>query len=410
MKYLFQLDTLFATLFIFLVIGLIGSLPFQFEAIDPIAEALKDFETTDIVFNQLRDPDDETVDQDIVLINIGEEKRATIAKQIDILNKYEPKVMAMDIRFIKDKTPDQDFPLMMAFSQVENLVLGARMYDRDSVEKFQWHSLETSNTKFTQYGTNAFVNVATGDIDEGGFLTIRKFVPKAKLGDSTMINFVSKIVQIYDSSKYATLMERRNIEEIINWRGNISPPAEPMDAKFMALDVQDVLQENFDGSLIKDKILLFGFMGRDLKDKYHFEDKFYTPLNESSAGRAYPDMYGVVVHANTVSMILNEKYINYFPAYLNALIAFILCYLNVAIFLWIADTAKVYYDLITKTLQIVESIILLFIVVVMMNKFALKVEFTFALIAVLLSGDLTELYAGSVRDLFLRGLKKVGLT
>lgn len=408
MKYLFQLDTVFATLFIFLIIGLIGALPFQFETVDPIAEALKDFETTDIVYNQLRDPESIGVDQDIVLINIGEEDRATIAKEIEILNQYEPKVMAMDIRFIKDKAPNQDFPLMMAFSQVENLVLGARMYDRDSTDQFWWHSLETSNPKFTQYGTNAFVNVATGDQDEGGFLTIRNFVPKAKVGDSTMLNFSAKIVQIYDSSKYRKLMDRRITEEIINWRGNIDME-DPINSKFMVLDVEDVLNENFDGSLVKDKILLFGFLGRHLRDKYHMEDKFFTPLNEALAGRAYPDMYGVIVHANVISMILHENYITPLPNFVNLLLAFILCYLNVALFLFIADTAKVYYDLITKAWQIIESILLLFIVVVILHWYSIKVEFTFALIAILLSGDLTELYAGSIRDLVLRALRRLGL-
>jgi len=409
MKYIFQLDTLFATLFIFFVIVGIGSIPISFDAVDPVAEALKDFESTDIVFNQLHDPAEIAVDENIVLINIGEVNRATIAKQIDILNKYQPKVMAMDIRFIKDKTPDQDFPLMMAFSQVKNLVLGARMYDLDSVKDITWHSLETSNPKFTQYGVNAYVNVHTGDANGGGFRTTRRFIPRAKMNDSTMLSFPAKIAQLYDSTKFEKLMQRTNVEEIINWRGNIYPD-DLMKSKFMVLDVEDVLNENFDGSIIKDKILLFGFMGRHLRDEFHIDDKFYTPLNEQLAGRAYPDMYGVVVHANVISMILHEDYINYLPNFLNALIAFILCYLNVALFLYIADKAKIYYDLITKMWQLVESIALMTIVVILMSNYNLKIEFTFALIAILLSGDLTELYAGSIRDIFLKLLKKVGLT
>lgn len=409
MKYLFQLDTLFATLFIFFVIFGVASLPFEFDAVDPIADALQDFETTDIVFNQLVDYEEVPVDPNIVLVNIGEVNRATIAKQIEILNRYQPKVMAMDIRFIKDKTPDQDFPLMMAFSQVQNLVLGSRLYDTDTLKDLTWHSMETSNPKFTQYGTNAFVNLHTGDENGGGFRTSRMFIPRAKLNDSTMLSFPAKIVQLFDSTKFNVLMKRTNATEIINWHGNIFPDDLPK-SKFMALDVNDVLNENFDGSMIKDKILIFGFLGRNIRDEFHIEDKFYTPLNEQMAGRAYPDMYGAVVHANVISMILNERYINYFPNVVNALIAFILTYLNVALFLFISDKAKVYYDLITKAWQLIESIILMTIVIVLMYNYNLKIEFTFALIAILLSGDLTELYAGSVRDLFLRGLKRLGLT
>ncbi len=410
MKYLFQLDTLFATLFIFLVIGLIGSINIgsSAEGLDPISDALKDFESTDIVYNSLRAPEDIPVDTNVILVNIGEVNRATIAKQIEILNQYKPKVMAMDIRFIKDKTPDQDFPLMMAFAQVENLVLGARMYEADTAEDLTWHNLETSNPKFTQYGTNAFVNVYTGDENGGGFRTTRSFIPKARLGDSTFWSFPAKIVELYQPEKFEVLKNRAQVKEVINWKGNINPD-DFMKNKFMVLDVDDVLNENFDGEMIKGKILLFGFMGRHLRDEFLIDDKFYTPLNEQLAGRAYPDMYGVVVHANVISMILREDYINYPPGFLNALVAFILTYLNVALFLFIADKAKIYYDLITKGWQIIEAIALLGIAVIVMHKYQLKFEFTFALIAILLSGDLTELYAGSVRDLFIKGFKKLGL-
>ena len=67
-----------------------------------------------------------------------------------------------------------------------------------------------------------------------------------------------------------------------------------------------------DLSFIKDKIVLLGFMGINLNDKT-FEDIFFTPLNERYAGKSFPDMYGVVIQANIISMILNKKYINTMP-------------------------------------------------------------------------------------------------
>jgi hypothetical protein len=410
MKYLIKLDTLFATLFIFFSIAFIGFLGsfVHLDFLDPVGQALKDLETTDVVFSQMQG--DQAFEDEVVLVNIGEVNRATIAKQIEILNKYEPSVIGLDIRFIKDKTPDQDFPLMMAFAKTKNLVLGGRMYNEDSLIHNNWMAMETSNIKFIDYGKTAFVNMKTNENDEvnGGFRTSRVFIPTATVQDSTVLSFAAKICDIHRPETAKKLLERGNYEEIINWRGDVDP-MNIMNSKFLALDVNDVLEENFDPSMVKGKILLFGFMGRHLRDEHNIEDMFYTPLNERMAGRAYPDMYGVVVHANIISMILHEKYIDHTPFWVGLLITFLLVYLNVALFLYIADRHKVYYDLITKGIGILETILIMGLIVGAMASFHLKIELTGAIIAVLLAGDLTELYAGSIRDLFIKLMNKLGI-
>ena len=63
--------------------------------------------------------------------------------------------------------------------------------------------------------------------------------------------------------------------------------------------------------MVEGKIVLFGYLG-DRLGAPQWEDKFFTPLNESIAGRANPDMYGPVIHANIASMVLNDDYIDGF--------------------------------------------------------------------------------------------------
>ena len=75
--------------------------------------------------------------------------------------------------------------------------------------------------------------------------------------------------------------------------------------------------------------------------------------------------------------------------------------------LWIAEKAKTYYDLITKSLQLVEAIILLFVTVYFLYNYNVKIDMTYPLVAVLLSGDLTELYSGSVKELGKRAIKRL---
>ena len=56
-------------------------------------------------------------------------------------------------------------------------------------------------------------------------------------------------------------------------------------------------------------------------------------MNERPAGRTYPDMYGIVVHANVISMILRRDYIHDAPSWLNILISILVAYFNVALFI-----------------------------------------------------------------------------
>jgi CHASE2 domain-containing sensor protein len=396
---LFRIDTLICTLYIFIVIGILGSIALNIDALDPVNQALQDLETTDIVFTKLGR--ETTSDTNIVLVNIRQVDRKTIAKQIEILNKYEPKVIGIDAFFRKEKSPDQDFPLMMAFAQTENLVLVSELSEYDENTNC-WQKVEKSHPDFVEFAHTGFANVVTGEQKEG-FRTVREFVPQFCVADSVELSFTSKIISLYDSAAYNYLIKRGNETEVINWRGT--------EVKFVALDVEDVLEENFDPLLLKDKIVLMGYIGETLYDKNSLIDIFYTPLNERSAGRAYPDMFGVVVHANVISMSLHKKYINKPPTWLAALIAFVICYLNIALFIYIADRFKVYYDLITKAVQIVEVIFLLFVVVFVMLKFDFKLDLTFAMIVILLSGDLTELYIGSLKGIAINlWYKSRGLT
>jgi hypothetical protein len=117
----------------------------------------------------------------------------------------------------------------------------------------------------------------------------------------------------------------------------------------------------------------------------------------------------VVVHANVISMILHENYIEQMPDWIRNLLILVICYLNVALFLYVAKKYKIYYDLITKSLQIVEVVVFMYVVVHFMLEMKLKVHLTLLFAAILLSGDLTELYAGSLKPIVVKYLTRFGI-
>ena len=64
-------------------------------------------------------------------------------------------------------------------------------------------------------------------------------------------------------------------------------------------------------------------MGENEK-AYSMKDRYFTPLNEKYSGRSHPDMHGVLVHANIISMIQHADYINEVSEVRLYIIAFLL--------------------------------------------------------------------------------------
>ncbi len=388
-------DDIFGTLFLFAFMGLLTFIP-SFDHLDPISDALRDYETTDIVFSTLQE--EPPADTNITIVNIAQVDRATIGRMLEIIGRYKPAVVGIDAFFRSEKGPAQDFPLMMGMAKIDNLVLVSEL-DSLSDDKENWHEVNYSNSMFMEHATSGFANVITGEQTHGNFRTVREFVPSFIVNDTLVTNFTTKIVSLFDSSAYRDLMKRNNHLETINWKGNYK--------KFTHLDYDDVLNERFGPGAVKDKIVLFGYIGEYVGDKDSYIDKFFTPMNERPAGRTYPDMYGIVVHANVISMILNRNYIDSADSWVNILISILVAYFNVALFLWVAHRYKALYDLITKPFQIFELIFLVFVSVILLLNFQIKLNLTVTLIAIAFSGDLTELYYGSVKGLALRQWEKI---
>lgn len=383
----------FCTGFILIVVYLLVKLPAQFDLLDPIGEALNDFELTDMVFSQLKE--NPPPDTHIVLVNIGTLDRSGIAEQIKALNKFKPKIIGIDVFFRERRDFRSDIELMLALQEVENLVLVSDLLDPDSASNC-FQGMSSSNVIFTGNASLGFAEMKT---TAEGYKTVREFVPFSCVKDSATAAFSVVVAGKFDSASVDLLKRRHNEREVINWKGNYR--------NFYQLDVKDILNPESDLSFIKDKIVLMGFMGEHQLGEPSLEDTFFTPLNPIPAGRSYPDMYGVTLHANIISMILEREYIFQFPWWGDILITIVLLYLNVALFIYIAERKKVYYDLITKSLILIEIIVLFALSILLLLYFHVKLDFTFAILTILLSGDLTELYVGSLRELSKNAIQKM---
>lgn len=336
----YWIKSVFATIFIFLFMVFAGSFLAIFDFLDPIGEALEGYEITDQVFSNPTWRDVPAAEEDIVIVNIGMLPRRGIAEQINIINSFGPKVIGLDAVF-RTLKPDTlgDMMLAAALANSPNVLMYEKLIEPD--DDGIWQNNIKSNPIFTQDHPTASVNLIIEDAEaqQFNFKTCRSFFPREYLKNNetnqvdTVLAFGVALAQYLKPENVEALFARQKEEEIINYKGNVIDFGRTrLGTRFFALDVYDVLDTLFTPDLIKDKIVLMGFLGESFADSRSFEDKYFTPLNKVQAGRANPDMFGVVVHANIISMILQNDYLDNMSGYSGYVLAFIVCFLNVLLF------------------------------------------------------------------------------
>jgi len=412
----FWIDCILATAFVFIVLwGLLRVTELNiFNALDPLSQALDDVELTDYAFSKLR-IEDPPLDPNIVIVNTGYLSRAEIAQQIRVLSQFEPKLFALDIIFSCDGglTDSVNCPqrydtlgnllLADAIANAGTVVMANKLWQSSVVVKMGdvdiYDSLEHTDADLRLQSHEGFVNLPTGADHQEDLKVCRSVNPAVDVNDKKELAFSVKVAQLYDSAITNQFLARGKEEEIINYRGNIVDwhGASTYPGRYIVLDWDQALDPStFTPGLLKDKIILMGFLGGDLRDT-SWDDKFFTPLNKIFAGRARPDMYGVVVHANIISMILNADYVDELYLWQQIAIAVVLCMLNVALFSFIFRKIPIWFDTATVGLQLVQLLLFAILVPYVFYWLDFKLEITLALAALALAGPCFEIYISIIK-------------
>lgn len=417
----FLLDCFLATLFVFGVLVAIREISQLniFNVFDPLGQSLGDMEITDITFSRLRD--DPPIDTNIVIVNIGSLPRAGIAQQIRVINQFNPKVIGIDSFFDCKDCPSGQIDSIccpLAYDTLNNLLLGSAISEAGNVvmvtkllqtnalvKKYGdinvYDSLEQTDEIIRGTAFEGYANLETDADHQEDLKSCRRFNPTVKVGKDQHYAFAVRMAMLYDSTKTAKFLERGNYSEVINYRGNILDlyGASEFPGRYYTLDWDQALDpESFAPGLFKDKIVIMGFLGNDLRDT-SWDDKFFTPLNKNYAGKTRPDMYGVVVHANIVSMILSEDYIEDLTLWEQILVAFIICFLNVALFSVLneRENLKDWFDGIALLIQLAQIIVCTVIMIFVFKWFNYKLNLTYTLAALALVGTCFELYTNVLK-------------
>jgi CHASE2 domain-containing sensor protein len=391
-KYLYERDTIFATAWVFIFILAVKFLPMpNIHFFDPVEIALEDFDFNDIAYSNLgkgnyanKEQGDTTkFDHRIVLINIGHADREAIAYMIEKTASMKPKVIGLDAFFEGPRDPHKDSLLREAFRKTKNLVVVSRIKWAEHEKKHEEKGEEEEEGDHFQpdYFDPVYSQTGFGNITGETIGTKRHISPYEKIGDSVHYCFAAMLAKNYDADAFNRLVKRHDHNEIINYSRRVD--------KYQLIEGDELLNGNVDDSALSGKIALLAYVNTNPDD---IEDKLFTPMNAKFAGKSIPDMNGIVVHANIISMILDHKYINKLPSWVALLVAILIGWIHMSFFIRYYLENHIWFHLVAKFLQLVSAIGFVYLGMYLFSSFRIKVDMSLTVIVIVLAVDIIYFY------------------
>jgi CHASE2 domain-containing sensor protein len=361
----------------------------KIDILSPFEEAFADFQITDANYSELRDPSVIPADTNIVIIDVERLNMTGISMLLSLINNYQPKVIGIDYLLDRGTNDLENLALSSTISGMDNLIM-SDIYLHQSGNTLQATNKRQRDSLFSSTTPAGFGNLLFGR--DKSQTTIRDFHPFAYFRGKKEFAFPLQIAKYFDAKSVDNLLRREKRTEIINYRGTIN--------KFYFLTGIDILEQNQEIDFIKDKIVLLGvegfFRGYDL-----LEDLYFTPMNENSSGRTFPDMSSVVIHANIISMIISGNYCEQMDFEMSIFIAIVLCFLNMLMFRLIVTYNRSWFELGSIMIFLGESVLILGLTVYVFNIYFFQMKLTEALFGGALSVFIFQVYNDSVKPLVL---------
>jgi len=363
---------------------------------EPMTQSLTDFRITDIVDSKIVQRDQLSADTNMVFINseIDNEELSNLdlARVINILNKLNPKVIGIKKVIEPSSNAKWNELLRMVLSNTKNLVMSVRLDEFDkNTESFK--KVNGSDDYFTQNAKLGFENFLP--VRNEKTFTIRNFMPRQKVNNKMYNSFSVEIAKLYRPESVKKLFERKHEIELIDYLGHY---------QFFRMEATDFLELNFEPGMIENKIVIIGRIStmNEIDPHMILEDVYFTPLNDSYTGKAFPDMYGSIVHANVMAMILNGTYLTSMPNWAVFLISIMFVYFNMMIFTYIVVRNKKWYEIFSLAVFVVESLIILSATIICFIFFKFEMNLTIPIFAIALSIIIYEIYHSSLKPLTIK--------
>lgn len=338
----FKKDAFLCTILTFVIASILYVLFLNISVLDPFEKAFKDFKFTDIFYAERLKKEERN--NKIILVNIKHSNRFELSQVIEKIQDEKPKAIGLDVIFNDKKSPITDSILKSVLLKYKNIVT-SYYYENDN--------LIVSDAYFkNDHEIKGFINLNLKNQNN----VIRDFLGVKDIKNQEF-SFAAQLALTagYIDNKY--VLEELNHSIPINYIGNKDV--------FLNFDIDEILaSENIPA--IKDAIVIMGYLGEG-NTQFDIEDKHFTPLNKAWVGRAIPDTYGVVIHANILNMLTKQELIYRLPNWITFIFAFVITYLVILLEMKLYKHNSFVFDLSEKIIQLFLSIILLYFALLMLQ-------------------------------------------
>jgi len=194
--------------------------------------------------------------------------------------------------------------------------------------------------------------------------------------------FSTAVIEAYDSNAYNKLEKKGASKVLINYSRR--------STQYLTINFEDLMTyDESDSSIFKNKIVLFGYVNTDPND---IADKKFTPMNDRFYGKSIPDMNGIYVHANIISMALEKNYVKKLPSWANVLIAIVICWLHMSFFIHYYLESHIWFHLAAKIAQVLSAIFFVWLGIYLYDKYRLKVDLKLSLLVIVMAVDVIYFY------------------
>ncbi|MBO7571608.1 MAG: CHASE2 domain-containing protein [Bacteroidales bacterium] len=363
---LLLVDAALITVFTAFLVVFMWSIIDSVDLFNPFDDYIDNFDYSDIVYSEMSRKDDiYKTDTNIYIVNIGDLSRGELAEKINIIQKFEPRVIGIDAVFREPKTGNiqeimEDMALKQALNAKPNIIMGSfGIYDEEDPDKAV--GIIRTNEFFGDlpYGHCELQNEPQTCREFDKFI---RFTDQTTHDTVTVNAFSAAIVRMYDNDMFMRFAKRNKKQlESINYRGGSMP--------FIKIDYEDV-NDSCDLRMLKDNIVLMGYLGMYKGAPMDTIDAFFTPLKRCDGY----DAKGIEIHAHAISMIMNDDCLVTFENWQNNLLAFILTFFFVLwLVYWYVFGAK-FFDILSKPIQFLLIGVVLLISYYVMKEFGIKVD------------------------------------
>ncbi|HTJ50380.1 MAG TPA: CHASE2 domain-containing protein [Cyclobacteriaceae bacterium] len=211
----------------------------------------------------------------ITIVDIGENNRIELGKQLRIIKKYSPRVIALDFYLVPDSL-DQDTVLVKELATIKNTVqvVGLRdFYKPDYI----WDDLEVSHSKFN------VLNHGFGNLTLEDSILVKELPMQQLLNSKYIYSFSYAIAENSFGVKHK-FRDTADRKLKLKMRG--------LGMNYKLITSDELLTGKIKKEDLNDKIVIMGYIG----DK---EDYFYVDEHKSRK------VNGVEVHAAIVDEIID---------------------------------------------------------------------------------------------------------